>query len=408
VQTPPDDDYVHTDDDAPAKEQAPAVPAAPATPPATPSSIVASWQAEGEVVRLPTGIAALDKLCRGGLPVPRRVTIIGPPSAGKTMIAATIGDHVARAAGDAGACFGMCSIDEEPDDVTVRLLQRAGYSITEAEQRDPEVLRQMAAAIAALPIRLYDLTWTIEAAAADLAAWAKASGRRAVLVIDSLQTARSAGDPGRTPRDSVEANVRAMRAVSNAHRLLVIATSEANRRAYQNEAAAQESNDMAAGAETRAIEFSAETLLMLRTPKDESDIINVKVVKNRRAYVGEFWLRLDRERHRVTECDDPAADPDRVATREQEKRQGVKASVLFDAEHLAGVLRCHPGGFGERALRAELRAQGFGWGTSRLAAAKAALTAGHKGCRLVEVSEGPGKAKVSKLEIDHHEERAAE
>jgi len=382
---------------------------APVPAPTTPAGIITAWEVEGSLVRIPTGIQALDKLCRGGLPIPWRVIVIGPPSAGKTLVEVATANHIARATAEAGACVGILAVDEEPEDITVRLLQIAGYSVAEAEQRDPEMLRQMTAALEGLAIRLYDITWTVESASADLAAWAKEQGRHGVLFIDSLQTARSADGMGKPPREAVEANVRAMRIAATTHRLLVVATSEANRASYRNDSAAQDSNDMAAGAETRAIEFGAQTLLMLRTPKDESDIISVRVVKNRRAYVGEFFLRLDRERHRITECDDPNVDPHRVATREQEQRQSVKASVLFDAEHLANVLRLHPEGLNERALRAELRAQGHKWGVTRLGAARSALLAGHKGCRLVELSEGQGKPKLSKLVVDDlTEERAAE
>ena len=398
------------DDDAPdasPEESEPALAASPASPPLTPANVVAVWRLDGPLVRIPTGLAALDKACRGGLPVPWRLYIIGAPSAGKTLLQVATADHMARAAAEAGACVGILAVDEEPEDITIRLLQIAGFTVAEAEARDPEVLRQMGAALEGLAIRLYDATWTIETAAADLAAWAAQQRRHGVLFVDSLQTARSSAGAGTTARDGVEANVRATRWAATTHRLLVVATSEANRASYRNDDAAKDTNDLAAGAETRAIEFGAQTLLMLRTPKDEPDTIHVRIAKNRRAFVGEFWLRLDRERHRVTECDDPNADPNRVATREHEQRQGVKASVLFDAEHLASVLRCHPDGLGELALRAELRTQGFTWGVNRLLAAKAALAAGHKGCRLAEVSEGPGKRKLSRLET-FTEERAAE
>lgn len=411
VQPPPDDDFEYSDNDAPdappSGQVSEVAPTPAPAPPLTPAEIVTAWRVDGPLVRIPTGIAALDKACRGGLPIPWRVYIIGAPSAGKTLVGVATADRMARAAADAGACVGILAVDEEPEDVTVRLLQIAGFTVAEAEARDPEVLRQMSAALDGLAVRLYDLTWTIETAAADLTAWAAQQRRHGVLFIDSLQTARSDAGAGTTARDAVEANVRATRLAATTHRLLVVATSEANRASYRNDDAAKETNDLAAGAETRAIEFGAQTLLMLRTPKDEPDTIHVRIAKNRRAFVGEFWLRLDREKHRVTECDDPHADPDRVATRQQEQRRTVKASVLFDAEHLAGVLRCYPDGLGELALRAELRKQGFGWGVNRLAAAKAALAAGHKGCRLVEIDHGSGKRKLAKLEITPAEEREA-
>ena len=207
-------------------------------------------------------------MCRGGLPVPWRVLIIGAPSAGKTAVETIIADTMAREAAEAGVCVGILAVDEEPDDVTVRLAQIAGFTVAEAEMRAHDVLDRMATALAGARIRFYDATWTIEAAGADLAPWAASQQRHAALFIDSIQAARLGAGAGATsPRETVEGNVAAMRSVSTVHRMLVAATSEANRASYRSEADAAQSNDLAAGAESRAIEFGAQTLLMLRTPR---------------------------------------------------------------------------------------------------------------------------------------------
>jgi hypothetical protein len=170
--------------------------------------------------------------------------------------------------------------------------------------------------------------------------------------------------------------------------MIVVATSEANRNAYRNEAASEMSNDLAAGAESRTLEYSAQTLLMLRTPKDHRDVIHVRVAKNRRADAGvEFWLRLDRDRHALTECPNPDASPQARAEEQDRKRAGVRAEVAADADALAEVLRKHPR-VGEKALRAALPLAGLQWGRDRLEAAKACLSAGHRGTRLVD--RGPG------------------
>lgn len=336
------------------------------TPPASPAEIVQRWRDEGPLVRVATGIAALDDACRGGLPLPWRVLIIGAPSAGKTAVATIIADTIARRAAAEGLCVGILAVDEEPDDVTVRLAQIAGFTVEQAELRDPDVLDRVAVALASVRVRLYDATWTIEAAGADLATWAASEQRRAALFIDSIQAARSERAAEATsPRELVEANVAAMRLVSTKHRMLVVATSEANRASYRSEQAAEQSNDLAAGAESRAIEFGAQTLLMLRTPKGHADVIHVRLAKNRRARVGEFWLRLDREGHRLTACDNPEADPEIVKVKGERKRAAKRSEVETDARSVLGVVVQAPG-IGSRALRAKVGNLGLGMGVPRL------------------------------------------
>jgi hypothetical protein len=144
----------------------PEVQRAPAT---TPAEIVQRWRQDGPLVRVATGIAPLDNLCRGGVPVPWRVIIVGAPAAGKTAIETVIADTLARGVADDGVCVGILAVDEEPEDLTVRLAQIAGFTIAQAEGRDPSVLDGMRSALAALRLRLYDATWTIDAAARDLA-----------------------------------------------------------------------------------------------------------------------------------------------------------------------------------------------------------------------------------------------
>jgi hypothetical protein len=224
----------------------------------------------------------------------------------------------------------------------------------------------MRAALAELRVHFYDATWTIETAATDLAGRAATERRRAALFIDSIQAARSErASDATTPREIVEANMGAMRIASTEHRLLVAATSEANRASYRNEEAAAQSNDLAAGAESRAIEFGAQTLLMLRTPKDHPDVTHVRIAKNRRARVGEFWLRLDRERHAIAECDNPEADPEVVKAKGEGKRAAKRGAVEADARNVLDVIIQNPG-IGSRALRAKVGALGLGMGVPRL------------------------------------------
>jgi KaiC/GvpD/RAD55 family RecA-like ATPase len=359
--------------------------------PVTPSEIARVWAADGPLVRVPTGLPTLDEACRGGLPIPWRVVMIGAPSAGKTALLMVLAQRLAT---DGGLCVGVLGVDEDPDDLTVRLAQMAGFTIAQCEGRDPAVLQRMAGALASVRVRFYDATHTIEAAADDVSAWATAEGRRPGLLVDSLQTVRGVDSIGATsPRELVDVNLVALRAKAVQHRMLVAATSEANRASYRDDDAAETTNDLAAGKESGGIEFFAQTLIMVRTPKGHADHVHVRVPKNRRgARAGfEFFLRLDRDRHTLSECVDPKADPEQATRTEAKVRAVNRVQVDGDAQVLAGVVR-NQQGTGERALRAALRLAGYRWGVERLDAAKARLSqpAGFKGQRLTNRGDSKG------------------
>lgn len=346
----------------------------------SPAQLALNWSHEGPLVRVATCIEPFDTLCRGGLPLPWRVMLVGAPSAGKTFIEAVIAH---RLAGAAGLCVGMLLVDEEPDDVTIRFAQMLGFDVAQIERRDPAVMADLARALEALRIRLYDARHTIESATTDLAAWARSSSRRAALFFDSIQTVRSElAAIGASPRELVEANVRAMRIAATQHAMLVIATCEANRAAYRDADAVSNSNDMAAGAESRAIEFGAQTQLMLRTPKGFPDVVHVRVAKNRRAHVGEFWLKIDREKHELTPCSDPSLDPLAAQKADDARRDATRGRVEQDARTLAKIVAAQQG-VGERELRTAVKVAGLPWGRERLDAAKLLLTRGVSGTRLV-------------------------
>jgi KaiC/GvpD/RAD55 family RecA-like ATPase len=349
----------------------------------SPADIVERWKTEGPLVRIPTGIAPLDELCLGGLPVPWRAIIVGGPSAGKTAVEVAIAKTLAASAARAGLYVGILAVDEEPDDVTIRLAQMAGFTIAQAERRDPAELTDMADALRPLRLKLYDSDDTIEMAARHLGALAAAEGRKAALFIDSLQTVTSESGAGcTTPRELVEANVRAMRWAHDALGLLVVATSEANRAAYRDDDAAETTNDLAAGAESRSIEFGAKTQLMLRTPKEHPDTVWVRVAKNRRAKRGEFWLQLDRESHTLSPCENPKGSPASADKNQQAKRSANLEKVEADARTLLKLLLRSPGQ-SERGLRAIVKADGLEFGVERFNAARVRLCAGVDGYRAV-------------------------
>ena len=363
----------------------------------TPADILDRWLHEGPLVRVPTGITALDEACRGGLPIPWRMIIVGAPSAGKTALQVVIADQLARTLGTAGAYVGILAVDEDPDDLLVRLLQIAGFTVAEAEARAPEVLARMDEALKTVNVRLYDAQHTIESAAADLALHAHTAGKQAALFIDSMHSVRSATCRAEASgREIVDANGAAIRHVATQHRMLVVTTAEANRASYRQRKPGPEEqmNDLAAGAESRVIEYVAQTQLVLRTPPDHPDIVHVRIAKNRRAIRGgEFWLRLDREAHSLTECEAPAE-----TTGEGRGRSGaarIRNHAEDDARALSKVIAENPR-LGVRKLRETVGPGRLGWGVKRLDNAIARLKQGVDGFRLV--NEGDNQAKQYVLE----------
>jgi replicative DNA helicase len=362
---------------------------APALTVRTPEAIVRAWRDEGQLVRVPTGFRSLDDACRGGLPIPWRVYIVGPPSAGKTALGMVL---VRNLATDGELCMGVLGVDEEPDEQNVRVAQMCGFTIAQCEGRDPLVLEEMALALKGLRIRFYDASHTIEQAADDLAAWGASENRRCGLLLDTVQTVRcGASVDAKGPRELVEANVRAIRAKGAEHRMLMVGLSEANRGAYRSDDTREQGNDLAAAKESSAIEYSAQIKVMVRTPKGHADHVRVHVTKNRRGARAdfEFFLHLDRDRHRLTECSDPTDAPEQVQEREGAKRAKNRGHVAADALALAAVVRQSPG-IGERGLRAAIRLAGHVWGRDRLDAAKRCLTDGLRGERLVNRGTGQG------------------
>lgn len=316
----------------------------------SPHDVVQGWGTEGPLIHEPTGIARLDELTGGGPVYGSRWYWLGAPDAGKTAELVQVADIWARR----GVVVGFLAIDEEPSDITTRLAQRAKFSRVECETREEGALREMCEALKDLPIRLYGPEWTIEDAAEHLAAYAKVrsapASSRMALFVDSIQQATCSAversDREISAREVVNANVRALRSVATMHRLIAMATSEMNRNAYKSIEAAEQSNDMAAGAESRAIEFSSRVMLSLRSVKDEKDLSVIRIVKNKHGPSGEeLYRRIDR-RHMALE-DAPAPD---VPDADQVREQRTQGKVRDDAKKLLTLIAHNPG-IGSRKLR---------------------------------------------------------
>lgn len=345
-------------------------------------SVLNEWSADGPLIHEPTGIARLDELTDGGPVYGSRWYLAGAPDAGKTAFLIQLAHIYALR----GLAVGLLAVDEEAGDLVTRLAQRVGYGRGILEARGPETLAGVRREIGDLPIRIYDGSWTIEGAAADLATFAREraaadpeahpNGPRAMLGIDSLQTvtcdaelsSQATGGHGMSTTEAVTARVQAIRAAATRHRLIPLTTSEMGRGAYRTSDPAERTSTMAAGKWSGAIEYSARVLLGLRSVAGETDLIEIDVAKNKHGPSGEFfYLRIDRRSQMLTESAYEPEPDDRGATRDSAARERVSS----DAVAVARILAAHPG-LGLRELRGAIRAA-TGAGVERVGAALAFL-----------------------------------
>ena len=294
--------------------------------------ILFRWSREGALVHWPTGIKTLDDNTGGGLVYGSRAYLMGAPDAGKTALLVQLAHEFALQ----GMCVGLLAIDEEDGDVATRFFQRAGWFRADLEKREEWALERLEEDTQGLKVRFYDDTFTIETAAADLSEWAESQGCRAFFGVDSVQTAYSeAAKVAESTREHVTENVRAIRAVSSQYKLLTIATSEMNRNAYRNVNNAEQQNDMAAGKESGAIEYSARVLLALRSVPNEQGVVHAKVVKNKlgRSNV-EFHMQLNHGKQTLEEIQYREEQP-------QSKEDKATAQLQADLERVLPKLRMH-------------------------------------------------------------------
>lgn len=373
------------DDDDDAQRRSAEQPAPPATTrrATTVADVLESWRQDGPLVHEPTGLATLDELTGGGPVYGTRWYLSGAPDAGKTALLVMIA-HVFAAR---GVAVGLLAVDEEAGDLVTRLAQRIGYARHHCETRDLGVLAEIGGALGGLPLRIYDDTWTIETAAADLAAWARERaaadpeghphGPRAMLGIDSVQTvtcdAERLAERELGMAEAVTQRVRAIRRVATAHRLIALAASELGRASYANPDPTQRTSALAGSKWSGAIEYSARVLAALRSVAGESDLLELELAKNKHGprttadgEPGHVYLRIDRRAQTLGEVNYTPPPVDREAQRDEHKR----ARVELDAETVMGIVAAQPG-IGTRDLIST--AAGHGLSRERVYAAIPAL-----------------------------------
>lgn len=287
------------------------------------SEIVESWRGRESLFKLSTGIPALDELTRGGITAgAQRVLLNGAPDAGKTMLLAQWADDWSRA----GHAVAFLAIDEEADDLATRFLQRRGVARREIEKR--QGLEGLAQKVADVPfLRVVESDELEEARDAYKARRRrgedaedplvtlcqalrqhadKKEGRAALLMVDSLH---ALAPDDMEPRLAISHTCKQLKKLAKRFGVVVVATGEMNRAAYKTEASRKEQHVLAAGAESRSLEYFGRLILNCHSRREEGGRIELTIGKNK---LGEkplepVVLEMNKERQELVQAEGQTA-----------------------------------------------------------------------------------------------------
>jgi KaiC/GvpD/RAD55 family RecA-like ATPase len=295
--------------------------------------------------RLTTGFPTFDAACRGGLPMQRVIVVGGAPGAAKTTTAAQWALRWATQ----GVPVAFLAADEEAGGILVRWGQACGLTLDDLEEGSDATKAKLAAELDGLPLDLVDSedaddAITIERVSTELAA-KRGTGHASVLIVDSIQMAKAIGTESiDSPRERIDAVVKALKRAAKRDGHLVIVTSELARGAYRDN---NEINPLAAFKESGSIEYGVGTALVLRTVDGEPSLIDVAIPKNRIGRSADakrpFRMRLDFAHATLTEVDLPAQSRTDAAGRAEALEEAVyrvtDANALYSKDAVYAALK---------------------------------------------------------------------
>lgn len=299
--------------------------------------------------RLPTGIPTLDLATRGGLPVGKRLILIGAPGVSKTGL----GLNIARTMIYAGCHVGIHAADEDLDSLLVRLGQTEGLCREDLEEGNVWSLGKLTEYLCERYPRLLAVDqeedgWTLDDTVEELIRRRDEEREgQLVLFVDSIQTATIRGAASfRSKREEIDAVVKRLKTYS-ARGILVIATSEMNRRGYASKVATENVEDIASAAESRSIEFAAHTMITLKSVKDHEDLVDARVPKNRLGRgKPKFRLQINFDRATIVEAEpeeevslenEQAKDESRKAKRVRDLSDQIFEALLKQRAHVTSL-----------------------------------------------------------------------
>jgi KaiC/GvpD/RAD55 family RecA-like ATPase len=303
--------------------------------------------------RFLTGLAPLDEAlaskhdpARRGVLLGRVLGICGAPWQGKSVLVC----QCARELASQGLRVVLLVDDEPREDAAERIGQGFGFRHAELNPEYPgtlERLRNVAADVdlSILPDDEEERPRpTIEEAAEFLTSTPNRLGH--VLGLDSLHKSRSRTEGDRDDeRTRIDKRMSAVK-VLRRHGVLVLFTAEVNRASYASRDPERRQSALAAGAESRSIEYGSDVLLFLSQDHDDDGLVRVELPKNRvgRRRVA-FSMRLEPGPARFVGVAEESI------TREREGRRAEKLGELGST--IVRTLRDAPAGLSGAAIEAE-------------------------------------------------------
>jgi replicative DNA helicase len=281
--------------------------------------------------RLPIGLPQLDAATRGGIPMGKFVALLGAPGANKTNLTTWLADGWERA----GCAVAFVAADESRESVVVRLGQLDGFDRTLLEGADGGRRAAFARQAHARAIAVIDpFEDRVSLEATEQLLIELAAGKPRVLIVDSVQTVPCDAAAGvETKREQIEAVVEVLKGIAK-RGTLVIAISEMSRAGYRTGKREHDISALAAGAESRALEYAAHLLLGLKPVRGETGIVDIEVAKNR---LGpgkpEIRVSLNFETLCFREIDRPLDDEvDREVHKSDALRTRILSAIAKDHE----------------------------------------------------------------------------
>ncbi len=283
--------------------------------------------------RMLTRLGALDGALRGGLPPGKMVVVVGAPGSCKTSLATWLLSEFELQ----GACAMYVASDENRSGIVIRVGQQHGLAREALESPMPAARARFAKDLREHRPNLFIIDplrdrLTLEEAERKLSATARAQGKIAVLIVDSLQTVQSAA-PAQddTPHARLNAVINSCRAIAD-RGTIVIAISEMNRGGYRSTTGAQESSMLASGAGSSRIEYGADLQLSLAAVATEPGCVDVSVNKNR---IGSdkptFRIRINFQRATFSEAELPP----------EPRVQNAEGRLAIAKRRVLDVVRAH-------------------------------------------------------------------
>jgi hypothetical protein len=146
------------------------------------------------------------------------------------------------------------------------------------------------------------------------------------MIIDSIQTVPlSPDEDASNPRLATAAKMRYFRRMAARYGVIWILASQSPRASYRSKKAEDNSQPMAAFAESAAVEFMSDVAIYMQPRDEKSGIVDVMIPKNRLT-IGKggrkpFAVRYDDERGQMIEVDEAVAEEQATTERETVKRE---------------------------------------------------------------------------------------